>query len=318
MQKNNIMKEIAIVIPAYKAQFFRHTLESLAHQSCKNFTLYIGDDASPDDFESLVSIYKKDIDIVYKKFDNNLGGKDLVAQWKRCIEMTKGEPWIWLFSDDDILGPNCIRLLLDELTKQSQKDIYHFNVSVIDEYNNVVRKVKRFPTIISSKELFIKKESATIESFVVEYIFSRDIYDKVGGFQEFDLAWGSDITTWVKMGNDRGIKTIEGDEVFWRSSSLNITTNLNKSMVYRKFRASLDYMVFVNDFFKDADIISFNLKNFYRLLFHYSNILDIDQLKFIIKMAFEKNIISHRMGALMSKTLHLTIFLKRIKVLLIK
>ena len=91
--------KLAIVIPAYKACFFREVLDSLAKQSRRDFTVYIGDDASPDDLESIVSDYKDQLDIFYFRFEQNWGGRDLVAHWERCIELSD-EPLIWLFSDD--------------------------------------------------------------------------------------------------------------------------------------------------------------------------------------------------------------------------
>ena len=50
--------KLAIIIPAYKACFFREVLDSIVRQSNRDFTVYIGDDASPDDLESIVSDYK--------------------------------------------------------------------------------------------------------------------------------------------------------------------------------------------------------------------------------------------------------------------
>ena len=49
------MKQLAIIIPAYKETFLRKALESIASQTCKDFTLYIGDDCSPNDLKSIVS-----------------------------------------------------------------------------------------------------------------------------------------------------------------------------------------------------------------------------------------------------------------------
>ena len=91
------MKQLAIVIPAFKMDYFRATLDSLAAQTCKDFTVYVGDDCSPSDFRSLVDEYVDKIDIRYTRFEDNLGGKDLVAQWTRCVDLTNGEPWLWLF-----------------------------------------------------------------------------------------------------------------------------------------------------------------------------------------------------------------------------
>ena len=105
MKKQN---NLAIVIPAYKATFLAAALDSIAAQTCKDFTLYIGDDHSPNNLEEIVGRYREKINLVYKRFDNNLGGKDLVAQWERCIDMTQDEEWLWLFSDDDVMEPSCV------------------------------------------------------------------------------------------------------------------------------------------------------------------------------------------------------------------
>ena len=45
---------LAIVIPYYKIDFFAATLDSLVHQTNTNFTVYIGNDASPTNPEELI------------------------------------------------------------------------------------------------------------------------------------------------------------------------------------------------------------------------------------------------------------------------
>ena len=98
---------LAVVIPCSRVQYLRYSLDALAHQSCKDFKVYIGDDATPDDIESVCNEFKMNLDITYIRFDQNLGRTNLVQQWHRCIEMSS-EPWIWLFSDDDTADPECV------------------------------------------------------------------------------------------------------------------------------------------------------------------------------------------------------------------
>ena len=103
--------KLAIIIPAYKACFFREVLDSIVRQSNRDFTVYIGDDASPDDLESIVSDYKDKLDIFYFRFEQNWGGRDLVAHWERCIELSD-EPLVWLFSDDDLMPPDAVERVI--------------------------------------------------------------------------------------------------------------------------------------------------------------------------------------------------------------
>lgn len=126
-------KKLAIVIPAYKVSYFRQVLDSINNQTCKNFTLYIGDDCSPYDLSKIVETYKSSISIVYKRFDKNLGGNNLVDHWNRCIDMVKNEDYIWFFSDDDKMEENCVANFYQALISLGEKDLFHFNVQVIDE-----------------------------------------------------------------------------------------------------------------------------------------------------------------------------------------
>lgn len=242
---------MAIVIPAYKETFLRQTLESIANQTDKRFHLYVGDDCSPYDLESIVNEFEDRIALTYKRFDTNLGGKDLVAQWERCIAMSEEEPYIWLFSDDDIMGENCVEQFYKSLPAHPDYDVFHYDVDVIDKEGKVIRKV-RYPSEISSRELYRSKIKGSLECFVVEYIFSRKIYEKSGGFVRFDLAWGSDLATWVKFGQDKGIYTIPGAVVYWRSSGENISTNEKPEILQRKTLALVECLKWGESLYPDA------------------------------------------------------------------
>lgn len=240
--------KLAIIIPAYKDAFLDKALGALASQTCQNFMVYIGDDASPYDIISIVEKYQDRLHLVYHRFDDNIGGRNLVGQWERCIALSQGEPWIWLFSDDDEIEPSCIESFYAEIQKSDKYELYHFDVDIIDGDSNLyVQQRTPFPQWFSSKEFIIKKLKGEIASYVVEYIFSRECYDKLGGFQNYDLAWGSDDATWIKFGLANGIKTIKGPKVRWRLSNLNISpNNNNRNIVLRKVEADLVHISYMN------------------------------------------------------------------------
>lgn len=125
-----MQRDLAIIIPTYKESFLDAALDSIAAQTCQDFTLYIGDDyCSPYDLKSIVDRYRDKIHLVYKRFDTNMGGKDLVAQWERCIDMSQDEEWIWLFSDDDVMEASCVENFYKSLQETNASyDLYHFDV----------------------------------------------------------------------------------------------------------------------------------------------------------------------------------------------
>lgn len=281
-------KKLAIVIPAYKINFFEKVLQSLNQQTNKEFNVYIGIDASQFDFESIIKKYQKNINITYKRFEENLGGKDLVAQWNRCLSLIQNEEWIWLFSDDDMMDNSCVESFYKQLHIDDSFDLYHFNVNIINEKDEILNITPTYPNIIQSTTFLKQKCSAKIDSYVVEYIFRRTTFIKVGGFQKFDLAWGSDISTWAKIGQYKGIKTINEGRVLWRRSSVNITPAKDNKIIIRKLSANVQFFLWCKNYFPQIGINKLYYYMF-RIIFHYSTFLKAQDLKNIISPLFNYN-----------------------------
>lgn len=236
------MKEkLAIIIPAYKQNYLKAALNSIAAQTNKDFTLYIGDDNSPYDLYSIIKPYESDIKIVYKHFDTNLGGKNLVAQWERCVDMSQGEEWIWLFSDDDMMEPTCVEDFFHSVKLHPEAKLFHFNVNSIDRNGNTIRQYDGYPSFLSAQNYTNGKCLGKYISFVVEFIIHREIFYSAQRFVNIDMAWGSDFLSWVKFADAaNGIYTIDSSRVLWRSSGDNISTDTSNTSLKRKMVATYD------------------------------------------------------------------------------
>ena len=260
---------LAIIIPAYKAAFLPAALDSIAAQTCKDFTLYVGDDCSPEPIGYIVERYKEKIKLVYQRFETNLGGKDLVAQWERCIAMSQNEPYIWLFSDDDVMEPNCVEELFSQINQtEGAYDVYHFNVDIINELGAFEKRKPDYPTVFPAYRFYRGKSSGRFSAFVVDTVFSRKVYEQFGGFTKYDLAWGSDVATWVLFSGRKGICTMPNARVKWRQSSQNITPNYSCQIAERKLKAELEFLNWAYRYFaKEPDIYTTN-RAFFILLIH--------------------------------------------------
>lgn len=78
------------------------------------FVLYIGDDVSFERLDKIVEFYQNKVNLVYYCFSENMGGKDLVVYWERCIQLFV-ELFIWFFLDDDLMlvdGVECVMEVL--------------------------------------------------------------------------------------------------------------------------------------------------------------------------------------------------------------
>jgi len=257
------MSSLAIIIPAYKATYLRGTLQAIALQTNKEFAVYIGDDNSPYDLMSIVNEFKGLLDISYTKFENNLGSQDLVAQWTRCVDLSQAEEWIWLFSDDDIMETTCVESFYKEM-KTRASDVYRFSITKIDSMGKLLDNSSRitFPSIMSSRDFIVANMKGQVESFAVEYIFSKRVYALSGGFVSFDLAWSSDFASWAAFSQSTGIASISSGKVYWRSSGENITPNRSKSIMRRKVNAIIQYIIWANSKYDGIEIVSdIRLKN---------------------------------------------------------
>lgn len=266
------MSTLAIVIPAYKITFLDEALLSISNQTCKDFVLYIGDDASPDDIKRVIDKYSHEMTIKYHRFDTNQGGTDLVAQWERCIDMVQDEEWIWLFSDDDTIDTNCVEAFYNQLKTNDTFDIYHFNVNIINTEGTIIKNeiVLKYPVLIDHYTYYKRKLSGKLSSYVVEYIFNKETFYKSGRFQNFDLAWGSDVATWVKLSYAKNMCTIPVSTVNWRRSLLNISPNNSELMVIRKLNSVIKFLSWSKKYF---ELKGRNVKWFNHFIF-------LKQLKF--------------------------------------
>lgn len=234
---------LAIVVPYFKLKFFDKTLKSLANQTNKDFTVYIGNDASLENPEELIAEYSSILNIKYIRFEENLGSVSLVNQWKRCIEMTKNEKWIMLLGDDDVLNENTVEVWYKEFKDFNLKsNVIRFSTQLINEKDEVTSKIFTHPKWETSIDSFFRKFNKQTRSSLSEYIFSKESYEKFGFFN-FNLGWHSDDLAWLDFSDGKPIYAIGDTTVFIRFTESSISgkeDNLNlKREASIKFYESL-------------------------------------------------------------------------------
>jgi glycosyltransferase involved in cell wall biosynthesis len=252
---------LAIVIPAYKSAFLRQVLESIAGQTCRDFQVYIGDDASPEDIKDIVREFSGTLPIVYQRFDRNLGSVSLVKHWQRCISLSC-EPWIWLFSDDDLMDENCVERFLQDLKlTQGRHDLYRFNTSSIDRSGRLLSENPLHPQNETGADFLVTRLQGGRTSTAQELIFSRDAYESVGGFPDFPLGWASDDAFIASLGSRKSIRVVPGARVQWRLSGRNISTNNTFAVSIKKLQACREFVEWATAFFKKNPPSSGSLSN---------------------------------------------------------
>ena len=230
------MQEIkySFVLPAYKARFFREAIDSILAQTYKDFELIIVNDASPEDLDSIVNSYN-DSRIRYYVNEQNIGGKDLVAQWNHCLEYAKGE-YIILASDDDVYFPQYLEKMDALVQKYPEVNVFRPRYRGIDENGNVQYETIRCNIKISAVEFVYLLMECNIGSGIPFYVFNKDKLISLGGFVNFPMGWGADDATVMLMAKNG--MCIEDEVLFsFRMSGINISTRHDLSVVKKKIQS---------------------------------------------------------------------------------
>lgn len=216
--------QLAVIVPAFKGKFLSRVFECLLQQTDQRFSIYVCDDASPADIASIAKSALGTRPYFFKRFEKNLGGMSLAKHWDRCVALTS-EPWIWLFSDDDLLDDNCVEAFYKFLeTGGDATDIARFDGWMVDEHD----KITGTQPFKSETETWLEFAQGYLlgcrrSLFTQQLVFRRTAHARAGGFLDFPLCWGTEYATVISMSRQRPLRRIPGARVFWRSSGLNLS-----------------------------------------------------------------------------------------------
>jgi len=218
------MNQLAIIIPYYKISFFKETLESVENQTCKDFSLFIGNDASPENPEILIKETLKTTEFTYKEYTENFGSQNLVKQWERCIESSAAGEWFMILGDDDIISDNFVAQFYKNLPEieQNKSNVIKFSQRWIDENGQPFKEYSVQPKLLTALENWKEKYIKGQRSSLSEHIFRKSAYEKVK-FRHFPLAWGTDDLAVFEISGTAPVYFISDAKVEVRISSQSIS-----------------------------------------------------------------------------------------------
>ena len=225
----------SFVLPAYKAAYLKDAIDSILAQTYTNFELIVVNDASPEGLSEIIDLYD-DSRIQYYVNDENIGGKDLVAQWNYSISYAKGE-YLILASDDDIYHPMYLEKMDRLVNKYPDCDVFRSRVCKIDGKGNAISIEGYLPEYMMKEEYLYHWVSSNIYSGIPFYLFKRDKLLSAGSFVSFPSAWHSDDATVIKMA-DNGLACDNEILFYFRMSGSNISSkHNNKNSIIQKTQA---------------------------------------------------------------------------------
>ena len=287
------MNTIAIVIPYYKIDFFEETLKSVASQTDKRFTLYIGNDASPDDPFPLVEKYFPDGNYHYFDYKENLGGKNLAMQWERILENVK-EEWFQILGDDDVISENFVEEFYKNLPEITQKEcnVVKFSQCWINENGERITDFTDYDQLIDPADNIGYKIMKAERSSLSEYIFRKKQYLKFN-FKKFPLAWATDDIAVLEFSERKHIYFIKNSKVLVRVSNENISGRTDNQLEKKNAKiASEKYLIkkHYKNITKESLIKIINNQIYYR--YHFKTRLGFSLFKMYYYLGLYKKIIA--------------------------
>lgn len=217
----------SFILPAYKSHFFKEALDSILAQTYKNFELIIVNDASPEDLDSIVKSYD-DPRIRYYVNEENIGGKDLVAQWNHCLEYAKGD-YVILASDDDIYHSEYLEKMNELVEKYPEVNVHRCGVQIIDVNGDIKKVFLSLDGKIDEINFIYFWMKGDIGSGIPYYVFKKEALAKIGGFINFPTAWGSDDATVMELAKN-GVGFCPEVLFSFRMCGMNISSLFNNKV----------------------------------------------------------------------------------------
>lgn len=215
----------SISIPAFKGAFLSECIESILCQTYKDFELIIVNDASPEDLDSIVNCYSDDR-LRYFKNEINCGAINVVDNWNKCLEYSKGD-YIICMGDDDMLMPNCLEVYSSLIDKYPGLGVYHAWTELIDEnsdFLNVTAARCEYETVYS---LIWHQWNGRNQQFIGDFLFDTRLLKKNGGFYKLPLAWASDDISACIAASCKGIANTQTPCFCYRVNSQTISNSGN-------------------------------------------------------------------------------------------
>jgi len=128
--------KVSVIIPVYNSgQFLQESIESVLNQTYANIEIIAVNDGSTDNSLDILKQYSDRILIISQK------NQGLASALNAGMKAMTGK-WFKWFSPDDLLHPDAIYLLVNEIKTRLEPTIVYSNWEIIDEHGNYLKTFK--------------------------------------------------------------------------------------------------------------------------------------------------------------------------------
>lgn len=222
MQRNLEEGKVSVLLPAYKTKYLSEAISSVLAQTYKNIELIIVDDKSPDNIKGVVAQFN-DERIYYYRNKTNLGAKDPVANWNRCLEYIHGE-YFCLLCDDDVYDTHFVEDLVELAIKRKDCHVFRCKSGLISSNGELIDFYPSIPYWESSEDYALHLIRGLRFQTISEFLYRAEFILNKGGYVPFPKACYADWFSVLYFSLDGGICSTNNILSYFRDSGENLSS----------------------------------------------------------------------------------------------
>jgi GT2 family glycosyltransferase len=196
--------KISVCVPTRnRAATLRQTIEAVRAQSCPDWELIVGDDASTDDTPEVVASLR-DSRIRAFRHERNLG---IYGNWNYLIPQARGE-YVCIYHDHDRYLPTILARCAAVLDANPRVAFVHTALVMVDEAGGTVgADVRSFPLVMPGTAMrHLLANSWHSPVMAATAMVRRRAYERAGAFDPARYGLGCDKAMWFRLaeGGDVG------------------------------------------------------------------------------------------------------------------
>ena len=238
-------KLVSIAIPAYKSRHLEEAISSALSQTYNNIEVIIVDDASPEDIASVVRKFS-DNRLFYYRNKTNIGGKDPVSNWNKCLSYAKGE-YFCLLCDDDKYERTFVEEMMSMAISHPDVDVFRSRVKFMDDNSDYYDLFPSSPEFESAYDYLWNKVSRFRIQTISEFMLKTEVIRNKKGYISTPKAWCADEMSICYFAKEHGICHTNKTLVSFRMSGENITSDKRKNIV-EKLEAEKMFTHWIKEF----------------------------------------------------------------------
>ena len=268
------MPSVSVIVPNYNHSIFlKKRIDSILNQTFRDFEIIILDDCSTDSSKEIIESYRFNSNVTNIVY-NNINSGSTFKQWKKGIELAKGD-YVWIAESDDYSSIHFIEMLIPYLIEDKNVSLAYCDSVIVDEKDGLRENIRSWlPNLHNPGKIFDKSNVANGRELCFYEFCFRNIFPNTSAilsrksallakysFIDTKMRNNGDWKLWFNVSLDGKIAYHNEELNFFRKHSTNVTSSL--------LIMKLEALIFLKELLK-LELSEFERSKIYESLLEWS------------------------------------------------